>query len=832
MKTKYLLLVAGVLGSLFFHCLTAHAQPLQPEVLFSFPSGPQNPYGNLVQGSDGDFYGTTYSGGTNGLGTVFRMTTNGTMTPLVSFGNTNGANPYAGLVMGSDGNFYGTTYGGGTSNFGTVFRVTSKGKLITLVSFNNTNGANPYAALALGNDGTFYGTTYRGGMSDLGTVFHLTTEGALTTLVSFSGTSGAHPVGGLTLGSDGNFYGTTEAGGSGGDGAVFKVTPSGTLTTLASFGYTNGAYPHASLTLGSDGNFYGTTPSYGSKGYGTVFQVTTNGTLTTLVSFAYTNGANPQAALTLGNDGIFYGTTVSGGRVDSGNGTVFRVTTNGTLTTLSSFGIVTNSDWGGAHPYAGLTLGSDGKFYGATVDGGRSGVGAIFQITSNGILTTLHSVSSYPDGQIPYAGLTLGSDGKLYGTTSGGGSIGSGTVFQITTNGALTTLVSFDITNGVLPRAALTLGSDGDFYGTTYGGGSNGYGTVFRVTTNGTLASLVAFNGTNGAFPETALTLGSDGNFYGTTFILGASFYNSYGTVFRVTTNGTLSTLHSFNAKFTGSTYTNADGFYPNGLTLGNDGSFYGTTFGGASRDGGTVFQVTTNGTLTTLYSFGTVVSSGGIPLDGVNPYARLTLGKDGSFYGTTRFGGSGVSGTVFQVMTNGRLTTLYAFSSVAGSSLGTYTNADGALPGGLTLGSDGNFYGMTEVGGSNGYGTVFQVATNGRLTTLVQFTGPNGSGPFGTLALGPDGNFYGTAQLGGPNGNGEIFRLRRGAYVQSFGTVTNGFQLNFLNVGGSGTVVLESSPDLRVWTPIRTNGPAAARQFLDTNAFKYPMRFYRFSTP
>src|ERR1039458_5112779 len=159
--------------------------------------------------------------------------------------------------------------------------------LQTLCSFRGANGANPYAGLTLGNDGSFYGTTAYGG-SGSGTVFQVTTNGTLTTLVAFSGGNGANPYAGLTLGSDGNFYGTTEAGGSGGYGTVFQVTTNGTWTTLVSFnGSGNGANPYAGLTLGSDGNFYGTTFGLVARDgpFGTVFKVTSNGTLTTLYSF-------------------------------------------------------------------------------------------------------------------------------------------------------------------------------------------------------------------------------------------------------------------------------------------------------------------------------------------------------------------------------------------------------------------------------------------------------------------------------------------------------------------------------------------------------------------
>jgi uncharacterized repeat protein (TIGR03803 family) len=245
-----------------------------------------------------------------------------------------------------------------------------------------------------------------------------------------------------------------------------------TLQTVCSFAGTNGANPHAALALGNDGNFYGITSTGGiNSSEGTVFKITTNGTLTALFFFAYTN-ADP-VALTLGDDGNFYGTTTEGGGGFSGqSGTVFMITTNGTFTTLVSF-----NGTNGANPFAGLTLGPDGKFYGTTQFGGSGGIGSVFQMTTNGTLTTLVSFNG-TNGANPYAGLTLGNDGNFYGTTYNAGGA-NGTIFKITTNGTLTTLVSFYGTNGANPSVALTLGNDGNFYGTTTSGGDYGDGTIF-----------------------------------------------------------------------------------------------------------------------------------------------------------------------------------------------------------------------------------------------------------------------------------------------------------------------------------------------------------------
>jgi len=348
----------------------------------------------------------------------------------------------------------------------------------------------------------------------------------------------------------------------------------------------------------------------------------------------------------------------------------------------------------GAIPMAVMVQGSDSNFYGTTFNGGTNGVGTVFKINSKGVLTSMHSFTNGNEGANPQAGLLQGSDGKFYGTTSLGGTNYAGTVFKISTNGALTSYLFTGGNHGSEPVAGLVRGSNGNFYGTTELGGASGCGTVFKISTNGALTSLYSFTGGNdGSGPVAGLVQGSDGFFYGTTSGATSSGRNGDGTVFKISTNGALTSLYSF----TGGN----DGSKPvAGLVKDSDGYFYGTTSLGGTNGAGTVFKISTNGALTSLYSF-----TGGN--DGYLPYAGLVPDGHGYFYGTTFYGGTNGAGIVFKISTNGALTSLYSFTG----------GNDGSRPNGLVQGSDGGFYGTTATGGTNGYGTVFKLTIAPQLT-------------------------------------------------------------------------------------------------------------------
>jgi uncharacterized repeat protein (TIGR03803 family) len=356
------------------------------------------------------------------------------------------------------------------------------------------------------------------------------------------------------------------------------------------------------------------------------------------------------------------------------------------------------------------------------------GAGSVFKITSNGTLTTLYSFCSQSgctDGSAPYGRLAPATNGDFYGTTYAGGvtcalnTFGCGTVFKMTPKGKLTTLYTFcsqsGCTDGASPQAGLLQATNGNLYGTTVYGGANlqcyshpggpliGCGTVFKISPSGTLKTLYSFCSqtgcTDGQFPTAGLVQAINGDLYGTTEFGGV---NGYGTVFKITPSGTLKTLYTFCSQ-TGC----MDGYGPSaGLIQATNGDLYGTTRYGGINSEGTIFKITPSGTLKTLYSF---CAQSGCP-DGANPEAGLIQATDGDFYGTTYDGGANAAGTVFKMTPSGKLTTLYSFCSQSGCTDGEYPYAA------LVQETSGDLYGATFQGGAygvtyDGFGTVFSLS-------------------------------------------------------------------------------------------------------------------------
>ena len=428
------------------------------------------------------------------------------------------------------------------------------------------------------------------------------------------------------------------------------------------------------------------------------------------------------------------------------------------------------------------------------------------QVAQAQTFSTLHSFDG-TDGADPIGGLVQATNGNLYGTTDLGGAgsaceYGCGTVFKITPSGTLTTLHSFNVTDGENPWAGLVQATNGNLYGTTLLGGANSpyyYGTVFKITPSGTLTTLYSFCSqsgcTDGDQPYGTLVLAINGDLYGTTHFGGA---NNYGTVFKITPSGTLTTLHSFGG---------TDGAYPiGGLLQAINGDLYGTTAEGGANNNcapyngcGTIFKITPSGTLTTLYSF--CPQSGCV--DGDQPEGGMVQATNGTFYGTTALGGANTTcfggmgcGTVFKITPSGTLTTLYSFCSQSGCT-------DGETPwAGLVQATDGNLYGATPYGGANGYGTVFRITPSGALTTLHNFDFTDGSDTYAGPVQDTNGSLYGTTSGGGANGDGTVFSLSvgLGPFVETQPTS-----------GKVGTAVKILGTNLTGATSVTFNGTGAA---------------------
>jgi uncharacterized repeat protein (TIGR03803 family) len=350
----------------------------------------------------------------------------------------------------------------------------------------------------------------------------------------------------------------------------------------------------------------------------------------------------------------------------------------------------------GFAPRAGLLLGSDGRFYGTTSQGGSYGAGTIYTMDQSGRLQVLHDEFPWSNGQNPMGKLARSHDGSLYGVTARGGQFGHGTVYKLDRNLHFTILHHFDTPTGSDPfGSGIVRAEDGSLYGTAEQGGKYGYGVVFKIDPEGGYEVLHDFTVSNGASPNGGVILGRDKRLCGTTS-RGGKF--GFGTVFCLDVAKRLRVLHHFNR---------TDGAWPiAGLTLGPDGNLYGTTTKGGEREdvshppmqiGGTLFKVTPKGRFTLLHSFD--IREGAFPLTSV------TFAPDGSLYGLTTglstFGGN--SGSIYRLNPPGEFSIVHEFSKADGESF------DGAL----SLAPDGSVYGITQLGGQFRRGSVFRLRTD-----------------------------------------------------------------------------------------------------------------------
>ena len=326
------------------------------------------------------FYGTTASGGAYGLGAVYEFNSKiGTVIIKDSFDGKNGASPLASLAFGGGGLFYGTAWSGGANGLGSVFEFNSATGLITLKdSFAGSNGSSPYAPLTAAGGGLYYGTICNGGARNKGGVFAFdTTTGFISLKDSFTGSNGACPIAAVSTDGGGLFYGTTFSGGASDYGGVFEFNSiTGLITLKGNFTNATGRNSYASLIPAGGGLYYGTTSLGTAYNFGSVFEFeSANGSITLMDRFTGTNGRSPYAELISAGDNLYYGTTVYGGANDYGSVFEFNSAT-GLISILDSF---TNGN--GSYPYAALSAGVGSRYFGTTALGGAGGYGAIYSFT-------------------------------------------------------------------------------------------------------------------------------------------------------------------------------------------------------------------------------------------------------------------------------------------------------------------------------------------------------------------------------------------------------------------------------------------------------------------
>jgi len=357
-------------------------------------------------------------------------------------------------------------------------------------------------------------------------------------------------------------------------------------------------------------------------------------TVSTVYNFAggTKSGQYPwYVTLVQGTSGALYGTTYNGGA--KLNGTVFSVTTSGTQTIVYSFQGGTKD---GANPTGGLTLGTDGNFYGTTQQGGTKSSGIVFKMTPSGVETILHAFNGTTDGSFPWGPPIEGSDGNFYGTASGGGN-GNGVVYKVTSSGTFSVIYEFDVTHGFAPIAPPTQGTDGFLYIPVSEGGAEFCGTIVQLSTAGVVNNYFSFPcGSGGDFPIGPLVQASNGDFYSTTQNGGT---NGEGTIYQVTTGLNVTILHNFGAVFGDCTYPGA------GMLLATDGNYYGSSSDGGGHGDGCLFNTSTSGTYTGLYSFNNTTN--GTQISPLAPPVQLTSGV---LYGVTEFGGPSNDGTVYSL--------------------------------------------------------------------------------------------------------------------------------------------------------------------------------------
>ena len=578
-----------------------------------------------------------------------------------------------------------------------------------------------------------WGMVPNGGENNIGTIINLNPDGSDFNAVSFTKIDGQYPQNDLLKASNGKFYGMTPQGGNSNAGVMFEYDPvTFTYVVLHHFSSgTGGGYPQGGL-IESGGKLYGMTNGGGNFYYGTLFEFDPVGNVYTVLKHLdyYTDGGYPYGSL-LESGGKFYGTTSSGG--SNNYGTLFELDPVGNTYTVLKH--LDNTNDGGA-AYGSL-IESGGKFYGMAASGGSYNAGVLFELDPVGnVYTVLKHLDVTNDGGYPYGSL-LESGGKLYGMTTSGGSNGSGVLFEFNPVGNVYTVLKHlnYSTDGGYPYGDL-LESGGKLYGMTSNGGSTGYGTVFEFDPVGNVYTVLLHFGAlpDGAYPYGSL-LESGGKLYGMT-----SGGGSYST-------GTLFELDPVNNEYTVLKNLDAasDGGNPVGSLIESGGKLYGMTTYGGNYNTGVLFEFNPVGNVYTVLKHLDVTNDGGYPLGSL-------IESSGKLYGMTTYGGSNNAGVLFELDPVGNVYTV--LKHLDGTN-------DGGYPYGSLLESGGKLYGMTNYGGNNYYGTLFEFDPVGNVYTVLKHLDYTNDGgyPYGSL-IESGGKLYGMTNSGGNFNYGTLFEF------------------------------------------------------------------------
>jgi uncharacterized repeat protein (TIGR03803 family) len=735
----------------------------------------------LAQGTDGNFYGTTATGGGAGLGTIFRMTPQGLVSIIYRFSSQNlyadGANPTCGMILASDGNFYGTTSRGSLSQ-GTVFRIgmgTGPGflHLFGTASGPAHDGTVPMGSLVQNLDGKLYGTTSAGGTAGKGTVFQLGLDGTYQILHNFGDGSVAgdaiSPAVGLVRDAQGNLYGTSFHGGSYNQGAVYKIDTQFRLSILYSFNQSTaitfgttalssgGCYPNSKLLLGADGNLYGTTAAVPGYGFGTIYRITPTGTETVLHYFgdgSVTNDgqqtASPveqgeNALVQSPTNGSIYGTTSAGGL--NGKGVLFAMTPAGQVTILHSFGdsSVTND---GTVPLSGVIFGTDGNLYGTTGEGGTTG----WTVYGAGAQTAAVSASSSSSTSVSQTSATTNdtvvsdSDATLTITAQTGPGT-NGTFILVTVAGTSTSSASTGTTYS--PGGAIAVNP-----GTLTVSGTAYVGTLFKVQpTLPAFASNMVLNGAVGVPVTYQVTANQPVALFNPLYTMapGLTMNDLTGIV-----SGTPTQAGVFNVPIAALLNSGPDVMGNLTVVIRAQPVITSILTGYASTSTPYFYQVAAAGVPNT---YGASGLPAGLSIDPTTGYITGTPTVTGTFAVDISAGNIAGTGHALLNLSVSASAPSPTYVQIHNFQDGTVTG-EGQYPTALVAGPQG-----TLVGATAGTGTIFNLSPTGRGALVDTVTRQIGAPP-GYIMLGLDGNYYGTTQTGGTANLGTFFQVTPAGYA------------------------------------------------------------------